>query len=232
MTTFETPLYSFPSSSLPGTLWTNWKIEASPISTYDDEDFRFDPSWELPVYPLPDYYCDEWSDQSTTPISSLSPFENPVPMPQISDNGVDVPYLVTPLDTYTPAPPFTPIAPSPTHELPSESGSVSNRTSISSGTTTPTDHSSPSDSCSTHPPVRTARRRRTARAKGPIQCWEHSCEGRAFSSLGNYERHLREKTGKAKSFQCEKCGQRFTRSTAKNKHIKFGRCRGRPTQTK
>ncbi|KAL4748183.1 hypothetical protein BDW72DRAFT_205833 [Aspergillus terricola var. indicus] len=63
--------------------------------------------------------------------------------------------------------------------------------------------------------------------KAPIRCWEHSCGGRAFSSLGNYERHLREKSGRAKSFTCEQCGQRFTRSTAKNKHIKHGRCRAR-----
>lgn len=62
-------------------------------------------------------------------------------------------------------------------------------------------------------------------SKTPIQCFQHGCGGRRFSSLGNYVRHIREKSGSAKRFVCKKCGQNFTRSTAKNKHVREARCR-------
>jgi Zinc finger, C2H2 type len=51
-----------------------------------------------------------------------------------------------------------------------------------------------------------------------LRCWDHNCNGRTFSSLGNYRRHLREKSGNAKTFRCEDCGRLFTRSTALNVH--------------
>jgi hypothetical protein len=51
-----------------------------------------------------------------------------------------------------------------------------------------------------------------------LRCWDHNCNGRTFSSLGNYRRHLREKSGNAKTFRCEDCGRLFTRSTALNAH--------------
>ena len=62
-------------------------------------------------------------------------------------------------------------------------------------------------------------------SKTHIQCFQHGCGGRRFSSLGNYVRHIREKSGSAKRFVCKTCGQNFTRSTAKNKHVREARCR-------
>jgi NAD-dependent SIR2 family protein deacetylase len=51
-----------------------------------------------------------------------------------------------------------------------------------------------------------------------FRCWNHNCNGRTFSSLGNYRRHIREKSGNAKTFLCQDCGRLFTRSTALNSH--------------
>lgn len=62
-------------------------------------------------------------------------------------------------------------------------------------------------------------------AQGTVRCYQHSCAGRTFSSLGNYIRHVREKSGVATRFMCRECGQTFTRSTAKRKHESGGRCR-------
>ena len=51
-----------------------------------------------------------------------------------------------------------------------------------------------------------------------IRCWEHSCDGRRFSTLGNYRRHVGEKNLGAKTFACRVCSKLFTRSTARNLH--------------
>lgn len=50
------------------------------------------------------------------------------------------------------------------------------------------------------------------------RCWDHNCSGRTFSTLGNYRRHIRERSGKAKTFLCQDCRRLFTRSTALNSH--------------
>ncbi|KAL4810623.1 hypothetical protein BDV18DRAFT_155236 [Aspergillus unguis] len=63
-----------------------------------------------------------------------------------------------------------------------------------------------------------------------IRCWDHGCEGRKFSSLGNYRRHLREKNGQAKVHPCPDCGRVFTRSTARNFHRESGTCGLSPKQ--
>ncbi|KAH8589457.1 hypothetical protein B0O99DRAFT_335786 [Bisporella sp. PMI_857] len=59
----------------------------------------------------------------------------------------------------------------------------------------------------------------------PIRCYDHGCDGRRFSSLGNYRRHIREKAQLAKTFQCPTCGKVFTRSTARNLHQEMNKCR-------
>ncbi|KAL4812987.1 hypothetical protein BDW67DRAFT_193119 [Aspergillus spinulosporus] len=64
----------------------------------------------------------------------------------------------------------------------------------------------------------------------PIRCWDHGCEGRKFSSVGNYRRHLREKNGQAKMHPCPDCGRVFTRSTARNFHRQSGTCGLSPSQ--
>lgn len=57
-----------------------------------------------------------------------------------------------------------------------------------------------------------------------FRCFEHGCDGRTFSSKGNFTRHLREKDGSAKVYLCSQCGKSFTRSTARKYHILSGRC--------
>lgn len=64
-----------------------------------------------------------------------------------------------------------------------------------------------------------------------IRCWNHNCDGRRFSSMGNYRRHLREKAGNAKRHQCQDCGRFFTRSTSRNTHRQLGTCRKRKAST-
>lgn len=79
----------------------------------------------------------------------------------------------------------------------------------------------------TSPPPRPAQRGQTRHhqtTEPAIRCWEHGCEGRKFSSVGNYRRHLREKNGQAKLHPCPDCGRVFTRSTARNFHRESGTC--------
>ncbi|GAM84987.1 hypothetical protein ANO11243_029900 [Dothideomycetidae sp. 11243] len=62
---------------------------------------------------------------------------------------------------------------------------------------------------------------------GPIpRCWDHGCNGRRFSSIGNLVRHIKEQNGPRARFECRRCGQTFTRSTARSMHVKRGRCEG------
>lgn len=58
-----------------------------------------------------------------------------------------------------------------------------------------------------------------------IRCFDHGCAGRRFSTRGNYVRHLREKSGVSKCYACPLCGMKFTRSTAKAKHVNSLRCK-------
>ncbi|KAL2046497.1 hypothetical protein ABVK25_011809 [Lepraria finkii] len=60
-----------------------------------------------------------------------------------------------------------------------------------------------------------------------IRCYDHGCDGRRFSSLGNYRRHIREKNQRAHTFPCLICGKLFTRSTARNLHQESGVCEKR-----
>lgn len=64
-----------------------------------------------------------------------------------------------------------------------------------------------------------------------IRCWNHSCDGRRFSSMSNYRRHLREKGGNVKRHQCKDCGRSFTRSTSRNTHRLLGTCWKRKATT-
>ena len=62
----------------------------------------------------------------------------------------------------------------------------------------------------------------------PIRCYNHGCNGRTFSSKGNYQRHLKEQNGAAPKFLCPTCGRMFSRSSARNKHYKEQRCFNAP----
>ncbi|KAL6233522.1 hypothetical protein BDW75DRAFT_214847 [Aspergillus navahoensis] len=227
MATFDNPLYSFPTSPLAETFWTSWNVNDFPASTQIDE-WKMDPDWQSAIYSIPDY-----AYLPLDSFASFSPTGNPHYAGQILDSQVDITNWVPPADTFAaPVLPAAPLAPpcTITHNLTSPCNPLQDFSTPPSGTATPSDRSSPSDAGSSlSSPARSAvpRTKPNRDTKTPIRCWEHSCGGRAFSSLGNYERHLREKSGRAKSFTCEQCGQRFTRSTAKNKHIKHGRCRAR-----
>ncbi|PVH90640.1 hypothetical protein DM02DRAFT_607236 [Periconia macrospinosa] len=58
-----------------------------------------------------------------------------------------------------------------------------------------------------------------------MQCWEHGCNGRQFSTFSNLIRHQREKSGTAAKSICPRCGAKFTRTTARNWHMAHERCR-------
>jgi hypothetical protein len=67
--------------------------------------------------------------------------------------------------------------------------------------------------------------RRPFAAIGTINCWLHGCEGRSFSSMGNYRRHCREKDGLVKKATCPRCGRQFTRDATRHAHFQQQRCR-------
>ncbi|RDW67474.1 uncharacterized protein DSM5745_09340 [Aspergillus mulundensis] len=46
-------------------------------------------------------------------------------------------------------------------------------------------------------------------------CFELGCEGKQFASLGNFNRHQKEKHGLSRRYDCKRCGKSFTRSTAR-----------------
>ncbi|KAL4915857.1 hypothetical protein BDW62DRAFT_203309 [Aspergillus aurantiobrunneus] len=231
MAASENPLYTLPSSPFAETLWTNWNAQGSPVSNQDDGNFEMESNWPSPIYPAPDYYSlplDKWPDQSTTSLSNFSSTGYSLSTEQLPSGRVDIMGWTPTLDTFS-APVFSAI-PIASPDLTLQCNPLQDCSNPPSTTTTPSNHSSPSDSNSSPPssiPSSHSDTKTNRGTKAPIRCWEHSCGGRAFSSLGNYERHLREKSGRAKSFTCEQCGQRFTRSTAKNKHIRYGRCRMR-----
>ncbi|KAL4901149.1 hypothetical protein BDW74DRAFT_160439 [Aspergillus multicolor] len=228
MAAFQNPLYSFPTVPFAETFWTSWNVDVSPISDQNDGNLKMDQCWQTPSYSMPDYSC--------LPFSSFAPTTNPIFLGQYSDNQLNTMNWMHPIHTFTspmlPTNPSSLASPS-THDLIDQCGTFPDSSNISSGSTTPSDHSSPSDCGNSAPspaPSAYPKTKLSRDAKAPIRCWEHSCGGRAFSSLGNYERHLREKSGRAKTFTCEQCGQRFTRSTAKHKHIRHGRCRARQSR--
>ncbi|KAF2722287.1 hypothetical protein K431DRAFT_266617 [Polychaeton citri CBS 116435] len=57
------------------------------------------------------------------------------------------------------------------------------------------------------------------------RCYQHGCDGRSFTSLSNYRRHCREKASAKPKPTCERCGQRFTRMTARDIHFSQMRCK-------
>ena len=60
--------------------------------------------------------------------------------------------------------------------------------------------------------------------KGQVQCWQHGCNGRTFSSLSNYRRHCREK-GLNRQPTCPECGRGFSRRGARDSHYQKRRCK-------
>nr|POF17634.1 hypothetical protein CFP56_13048 [Quercus suber] len=79
--------------------------------------------------------------------------------------------------------------------------------------------------CSTSPEATSGENPAETLCNGAIRCWSHGCNGREFSSLGNYRRHFREQHRVCKKFCCQRCGRTFSRSTARNVHFEKRKCR-------
>ena len=60
--------------------------------------------------------------------------------------------------------------------------------------------------------------------KSQVQCWQHGCNGRTFSSLSNYRRHCREKRLNQQP-TCPRCGRGFSRPGARDSHYQKRRCK-------
>lgn len=57
------------------------------------------------------------------------------------------------------------------------------------------------------------------------RCWEHNCNGKEFSTFSNLLRHQRERAGVSQKSSCPNCGAEFTRTTARNAHLRSAKCR-------
>ena len=57
-----------------------------------------------------------------------------------------------------------------------------------------------------------------------LQCWQHGCNRKEFSSLSNYRRHCREKKLN-RLYTCPRCGRSFSRTAARDSHYQKRRCR-------
>lgn len=63
-----------------------------------------------------------------------------------------------------------------------------------------------------------------AEVKEKPRCWEHGCNGRQFSTVGNLVRHCREKSEQRPQRKCPRCGALFSRTTARNQHLAKNAC--------
>lgn len=55
------------------------------------------------------------------------------------------------------------------------------------------------------------------------RCWDHGCAGRLFSTMGNLQRHVREKAA-SPQFYCPVCSASFTRRSAIKRHLEKANC--------
>lgn len=92
-----------------------------------------------------------------------------------------------------------------------------------------TDHASPSENTlaetgSDRHWTNSLRRGARPQSTGVVRCFDHGCDGRRFSSVGNLVRHRKEKDGLSRKFHCTWCGMSFTRSTARKQHQDLSKC--------
>ena len=57
------------------------------------------------------------------------------------------------------------------------------------------------------------------------QCFEHGCNGRKFSTLGNLIRHQREESDLSRRHICPHCGSQCSSKRARSAHITHGKCK-------
>ncbi|KAK4695636.1 hypothetical protein P7C71_g2151, partial [Lecanoromycetidae sp. Uapishka_2] len=62
------------------------------------------------------------------------------------------------------------------------------------------------------------------------QCWDHSCNGRSFSSISNLLRHQGEKGDIPQKLTCHRCAAEFTRKAALGDHLILGECKARSSK--
>ncbi|KAI5269508.1 hypothetical protein E4T47_07003 [Aureobasidium subglaciale] len=58
-----------------------------------------------------------------------------------------------------------------------------------------------------------------------LQCWDHGCQGRAFSSRSNLRRHQREQDARVKLLPCPFCGTTFYRKWTRDQHVARMSCK-------
>lgn len=56
------------------------------------------------------------------------------------------------------------------------------------------------------------------------RCFEHGCNGRTFSNMDNYKRHIREQRS-ITSVECPFCGKEFSRKSNMDTHVAKKRCK-------
>lgn len=61
-------------------------------------------------------------------------------------------------------------------------------------------------------------------AKDRPRCFDHGCDGRAFSCPENYRRHIREQSGTS-NVECTFCYISFSRKSNRDTHLSSGRCK-------
>lgn len=64
----------------------------------------------------------------------------------------------------------------------------------------------------------------TYKPDSDLMCWDHGCNGQIFTTLSNLKRHQRERSSARASHLCPLCGAHFSRTTARNQHIKNQSC--------
>lgn len=57
-----------------------------------------------------------------------------------------------------------------------------------------------------------------------LRCWDHGCNGRAFTTSSNLKRHQRERSSSRAYHLCPLCGAHFSRTTARNEHVQNRSC--------
>ncbi|KAI5201487.1 hypothetical protein AUEXF2481DRAFT_33756 [Aureobasidium subglaciale EXF-2481] len=58
-----------------------------------------------------------------------------------------------------------------------------------------------------------------------LRCWDHGCQGRAFSSRSNLRRHQREQDARVKLLPCPFCGTNFYRKWTRDQHVARMSCK-------
>ncbi|CZT19090.1 uncharacterized protein RCC_04936 [Ramularia collo-cygni] len=81
-----------------------------------------------------------------------------------------------------------------------------------------------SDMCRRHPSKSLSDRSEDSSQDSRPRCFEHGCNGRSFSNMDNYKRHMREQRSQT-SIQCPFCNKEFSRKSNMDTHVAKKRCK-------